>query len=132
MTYGIFSQSSRPRVALDLLRQAVDPEALAWVARATGRIPARRSAVRLADPGFPFLLQTEEMLERAVTRPGTPSYSRVSSQLQSMLEAVLTGRLRPAAAAARTAELIGAITGLPVLHRAEQERSALVRAVAAR
>jgi len=132
MSYGIFSQSSRPRVALDLLRLAVDPDALADVARATGRIPARRSAVRLADPGFPFLLQTEEMLERAVTRPATPSYARVSGQLQSMLDAVLTGRLKPAPAAARTAELIGAITGLPVLHRAEQERQAPVPAVATR
>jgi len=32
-----------------------------------------------------------------------------------MLEATLTGRLGAAAAARRTAELIGAITGLPVL-----------------
>jgi hypothetical protein len=36
-------------------------------------------------------------------------------QLQVMLEAVLTGRLEPAAAVARAAELIGAVTGLPVL-----------------
>jgi maltose-binding protein MalE len=132
MSYGIFSQASRPRVALDLLRLAVEPDALAGIARSTGRIPARRSAVRLADPGFPFLLQTEEMLERAVTRPATPSYARVSGQLQAMLEAVLTGRLKPAAAASRTAELIGAITGLPVLHRAEQERPARAGAVARR
>jgi multiple sugar transport system substrate-binding protein len=116
MSYGIFSQAAEPRVALDLLRMAVDPEALARIARSTGRIPARRSAVRLADPGFPFLLETEEMLEDAVTRPATPSYARVSGQLQSMLESVLTGRLKPAAAASKTAELIGAITGLPVVH----------------
>ena len=32
-----------------------------------------------------------------------------------MLEAVLTERLRPPAAAERTAELIAAITGLPVV-----------------
>ena len=44
-----------------------------------------------------------------------PSYPRVSAQLQAMLEAVLTGRLSPQAAAQRTAEMIGAITGLPVL-----------------
>ena len=132
MSYGIFSQASQPRVALDLLRLAVDPDGLAGIARSTGRIPARRSAVRLADPGFPFLLQTEEMLERAVTRPATPSYARVSGQLQAMLEAVLTGRLKPGPAAARTAELIGAITGLPVVHRPAQEGSARARAVASR
>lgn len=122
MSYGIFSQAAQPRVALDLLRLAVDPEALAGIARSTGRIPARRSAVRLADPGFPFLLQTEEMLERAVTRPATPSYARVSAQLQAMLEAVLTGRLKPGPAASRTADMIGAITGLPVVHPAANER----------
>ena len=132
MSYGIFSQATRPRVALDLLRLAVEPETLAGIARSTGRIPARRSAVRLADPEFPFLLQTEEMLERAVTRPATPSYTRVSGQLQAMLEAVLTGRLKPAPAAARTAELIGAITGLPVVHGIEKERSRRARAAAAR
>jgi ABC-type glycerol-3-phosphate transport system substrate-binding protein len=131
MSYGIFSQATRPRVALDLLRLAVEPDTLAGIARSTGRIPARRSAVRLADPEFPFLLQTEEMLERAVTRPATPSYTRVSGQLQAMLEAVLTGRLKPGPAAARTAELIGAITGLPVVHGLEKERSRRARAAAA-
>jgi ABC-type glycerol-3-phosphate transport system substrate-binding protein len=132
MSYGIFSQSTRPRIALDLLRLAIDPDALAGIARSTGRIPARRSAVRIADHGFPFLLQTEGMLERAVTRPATPSYARVSGQLQTMLEAVLTGRLRPAPAAERTAEMIGAITGLPVIHPEAHERSTRARAVAPR
>ena len=117
MIYGIFSQTAQPRVALDLLKQAVDPDALAGIARSTGRIPARRSAVRIAEADFTFLSQTAEMLERAVTRPATPSYARVSAQLQAMLEAVLTGRLGPAPAATRTAEMIGAITGLPVSHK---------------
>jgi hypothetical protein len=44
-----------------------------------------------------------------------PSYPRVSAQLQTMLEAVLTGRLTPPAAAQRAADMIGAITGLPVV-----------------
>ena len=103
MIYGIFSQTAQPRVALDLLKQAVDPDALAGIARSTGRIPARRSAVRIAEADFTFLSQTAEMLERAVTRPATPSYARVSAQPQAMLEAVLTGRLGPAPAATRTA-----------------------------
>jgi multiple sugar transport system substrate-binding protein len=117
MSYGIFSQASQPRAALDLLRLAVEPDALADIARSTGRIPARRSAAGVAERGFPFLLQTEELLEQAVTRPATPSYARVSAQLQAMLEAVLTGRLKPGAAAHRTAEMIAAITGLPIAER---------------
>lgn len=114
MIYGIFRQAAQPRLAMRLLQRAVAPDALARIARSTGRIPSRRSAVALAAPEFPFLSQTAEMLEHSVTRPATPLYPRVSAQLQAMLEAVLTGRLGPAAAAQRTAEMIGAITGLPV------------------
>jgi hypothetical protein len=33
-----------------------------------------------------------------------------------MLESVITGSLRPAAAVERAADIIGAITGLPVVH----------------
>lgn len=49
-----------------------------------------------------------------MTRPVTPAYALVSAQLRAMVETVLTGRLEPAAALTRTAELISAITGLPV------------------
>jgi maltose-binding protein MalE len=95
---------------------------LAGIARTTGRIPARRSAIALAAPELGFLEQTADLLERAVIRPATPLYPRVSAQLQAMLEAVLTGRLGPATAARRTAELIGAITGLPLLDGAPTAR----------
>jgi multiple sugar transport system substrate-binding protein len=120
MSYGIFRQAPQPGLAMRLLRNAVAPEALAAVARTTGRIPARRSAVALAAPNPPFLSQTAELLERAAIRPATPLYPRVSAQLQAMLEAALTGRLGAAAAARQTAELIGAITGLPVVHEVDR------------
>ncbi len=115
MVYCILRQAAQPRLAMRLLESVVAAKQLARIARATGRIPSRRSAVALAAPAFPFLSQTAEMLERAVTRPATPLYPRVSAQLQAMLEAVLTGRLGPARAARRTAELIAAITGLPLV-----------------
>ena len=119
MSYGIFRQAPQPGLAMRLLQRAVAPEELARVARATGRIPARRSAVEMTAPSPLFLSQTVDLLERAAIRPPTPVYPRVSAQLQAMLEATLTGRLGAAAAARRTAELIGAITGLPVLHEVE-------------
>jgi multiple sugar transport system substrate-binding protein len=118
MTYAIFAQSAQPKAALDLLKLAVDPEALAGVSRSTGRIPARRSAVRLAEGGFGFVAETAEFLERAITRPATPDYPRVSVQLQAMLERVLTGGVPAAAAAKHTAELVSAVTGLPVAAQA--------------
>jgi ABC-type glycerol-3-phosphate transport system substrate-binding protein/DNA-binding transcriptional regulator YhcF (GntR family) len=114
MSYGIFRQAPQPGLAMRLLEHALAPESLAAIARTTGRIPARRSAIALASPDLGFLEQTADLLEHAVIRPATPLYPRVSAQLQAMLEAVLTGRLGPAAAARRTAELISAITGLPV------------------
>ena len=119
MVYGIFRQAAQPALAMRLLEEVVAPKALARIARATGRIPSRRSAVALAAPDLAFLSQTADLLDHAVTRPSTPLYPRVSAQLQAMLEAVLTGRLGPAVAAQHTAQLIGAITGLPVLDEAD-------------
>ena len=115
MSYAIFRQSAQPQLAMRVLESAVAPHALARLAQATGRVPARRSAVDLAGPGLPFLAQSAEILGQAVTRPHIPLYPRVSTQLQAMLEAVLTGRLEPDAAARHAADLIEAITGLPVV-----------------
>jgi multiple sugar transport system substrate-binding protein len=116
LVLGIFRQAAQPRLAMRLLESVVAPEAVARVARETGRVPPRRSAVELI--GSPFAELVVDMLGGAVTRPATPAYPRVSAQLQSMVEAVLTGRLTPGAAARRTADRIGAITGLPVAHDA--------------
>lgn len=116
MVYGIFRQAAHPKLALRVLQHLLTPEILSAMSRSTGQIPPRRLAVRLVGQDFPFVTATAAWLEHALLRPATPAYARVSAQLQSMLEAVLTGRLGPAAAAERTAELIGAITGLPVLH----------------
>lgn len=115
LVFGILRQSPQPKAAMRLLREIVAPERVAEIARVTGRIPARRSAVALVAPELPFLAETAAMLELAVTRPATPLYSRVSAQLQSMLESVLTGRTKPAHAARHTAELVAAITGLAVV-----------------
>ena len=115
MAFSIPRQAAQPKLALRMLRALVAPEAIAAVASTTGRIPARRSAVALVSPQLPFVAETAAMLERSVTRPGTPLYPRVSAQLQAMLESVLTGRVGPAADARRTADMIGAITGLPVV-----------------
>jgi multiple sugar transport system substrate-binding protein len=115
MCYAIFRQAAQPHLAMRVLESAVAPHALAHLAQATGRVPARRSAVELAGPRLPFLTQSAEILGQAVTRPQIPLYPRVSTQLQAMLEAVLTGRLDPASATAHAAVLIEAITGLPIV-----------------
>lgn len=123
MVYGVFRQAAHPTQAMRLLRHIVAPEALARVAQETGRLPPRRSAIALAGVRSPFVARTARILEHAITRPSTPLYPRVSAQLQAMVETVLTGRLEPARAVQRTAEMIGAITGLPVVREPDIARS---------
>jgi multiple sugar transport system substrate-binding protein len=119
MVYAIPRQAAQPEVAMRLLRRLTSPEACARMSRSTAQIPPRRSAVELVAPGSPFLSATAEMLAAAAVRPSIPPYPRVSAQLQAMLEAVLTRRLPPAAAVARAADMISAVTGLPVLREGE-------------
>jgi multiple sugar transport system substrate-binding protein len=119
MTFAVFRQAAQPELAMRLLEQVVEPETLARFARSSGRTPSRRSAIELVAPDAPFLSRTAELLEGAASRPWLPSYQRVSAQLQAMLEAVLTGRLGPTAAAQRTADMIAAITGRPIVAESE-------------
>ena len=127
MMFAVFRQAAQPEQAMRLVERMVEPEILARFARSSGRTPSRRSAIELVAPDVPFLSRTAELLEDAVSRPWLPSYPRVSAQLQAMLEAVLTGRLGPTAAAQRTADMTAAITGRPVV--AEPEPVAVAAAV---
>jgi multiple sugar transport system substrate-binding protein len=119
MVYAVFRQATSPQLAMRLIERAVTPDALVDMSIATGQLPARRSAIADVASRSSFLGETAALLERATVRPSTPSYPRVSAQLQAMLESVLVGRLEPAAAVSRTAEMIAAITGLPL---AEMDR----------
>ncbi len=123
LVFSILRQAAQPKAAMRLLRDVVAPEHVARIARETGRIPARRSAIELAAPGLPFVSETATMLEHAVTRPATPLYPRVSAQLQAMLESVLTGQRTPTQAARHGAELVAAITGLPLAESATASSS---------
>jgi len=116
MVYVIFRQTKHPKEALEMLERIVATDRL--IERSTGRptIPSRRSAIEVIAAESSFVAQAVELLSTAVNRPIIPDYHMISTQLQNMLEAVLTGRYGPAAAAERTADVISAITGLPV-HR---------------
>jgi multiple sugar transport system substrate-binding protein len=115
MVYCILRQAEQPNLAMRLLERVASRDALAAMARATGQIPPRRSAVALVAGDAPLLSATAEMLRHAVVRPATPAYPRLSAQLQALVEAVLTRRLEPVAASVRAADMIGAITGLRVV-----------------
>lgn len=118
MVYSIFRQSSAPGAAMRLLRALTSVDALTRMSEVTWQLAPRRTALDRAAERSPFLRATGAMLRQACVRPPTPPYARVSAQLHSLLESVLTKRLDPGVAAARTADLISAITGLPVAQRA--------------
>src|SRR5207247_4257154 len=88
MVYAILRQAVYPELAMRLLEQLVSAESLAPMARATSQIPPRRSTLGLVPKPSPLLSATAAMLARAVVRPATAAYPRVSSQLQATLEAV--------------------------------------------
>lgn len=114
MALGIFRQSKQPNLALHLIRELLSPESQARMARSTGQIPTRTSVVPLVATDDSLLGQSSAMLERAVVRPAVPSYERVSQQLQKLVADIILSRIIPPAASEYTAELISAITGLPV------------------
>jgi multiple sugar transport system substrate-binding protein len=113
MVHAVFRQAANPRGAVRLLRELSTTEALATMSRRTGQLASRRSAAVLAARDSEFLDLTGAMLGGAVVRPGAATYPRVSAQLQSMLESVVVGRLRPAEAARHASDLICAVTGMP-------------------
>jgi multiple sugar transport system substrate-binding protein len=115
MVFVVFRQSAQPKAAMRLIERVVAPLSLAAAARRSGRVPSRRSALTIVADELPVSADTKDLLEHAAARPWIPLYSRVSSQLQSMLEAVLTGKVGPTQAAQRAAELIGAIADLPTV-----------------
>lgn len=116
MAYAVFRQSRDPIAAMRLLVDLTGSEQLAE--RTSGRpmIPARRSSVDLVREDQPIVFETAKLFSTAVSRPQIVGYPVVSIQLQHMVEAVITGSLRPAAAVERTSDIIGAITGQSVVH----------------
>lgn len=114
--YCIPRQAKQPAAAMEVLKAAVTGPAMARFFARTGQIPPRRSVIEELVGHSPFHAFTAGLLGGAVTRPVTPAYALVSAQLRAMLEAVLTARLSPERAVSRAADLISAVTGLPVAH----------------
>jgi multiple sugar transport system substrate-binding protein len=114
MVYCITRQARHPAAAVELLERLVSSPALGTMHLETGQIPPRLSAVEMLAGQSSFLALTVDMLAHAVTRPSTSSYALVSAQLQVMLEGMITRLRSPQAAVARAAEMISAVTGLPI------------------
>ncbi len=115
MSYVVYRQSQIPDRALALLDLAGRDEILGSFNLRTAHHPPRIAvAQNLAQAGNDFLAQTASLLKIARARPSIPDFARVSAQFQSLVEDCLTGRRSVDRAVPRTAEMIAAITGMPL------------------
>lgn len=115
MSYVIYRQSGAPDQAWTLLDLAGREEILGPFCKRTGHFPPQISVAHsLAQAGNGFLARAASLLEIARPRPTIPEFARVSRQFQALVEDCLAGRRRVEDAVPRTAELIAAITGLPL------------------
>lgn len=115
MSYAIYQQAEKPELALEILKIATGPRLMKEFCLATGQNPPRISVYEALDPERDwFLYQISKMLYRARVRPLTPEYARVSEQLRAMMENAISARLAIDEAVEKTAEIISALTGLPL------------------
>jgi len=115
MAHVVFRQSRDPLRAMDLIEVIMAPDALENRAADHWTIPSLQSVIRSSSLASPFITETLSMLPHARTRPIVAGYQPVTRQLQRMVQSVISGSMRPAAAVERTAEFIGAMTNLPVV-----------------
>ncbi|MGH2541757.1 MAG: hypothetical protein ACRDIB_03110, partial [Ardenticatenaceae bacterium] len=115
MSFVIYRQSRAPAEALAILDIAGVGEVLGDFCLRTGQHPPRIPVAQaLANGGTGFLARAAPLLAMARARPAIPEFSRVSEQFQTLVEDCLSGRRTVAEAVPRTAELMAAITGLPL------------------
>lgn len=115
MSYVIYRQSKVPAQALALLDLADREEIMGPFCKRTGHYPPEITvAHNLIQAGNGFLGRAASLLEMARARPTIPEFAQVSREFRALVEDCLTGRRQVEDAVPRTAELIAAITGLPL------------------
>lgn len=89
---AIPSQSKNKDAAFEFLKFAMNKDNLLSYNKAAGTLTTRKDVAD--DPDFteiPFNKQANEMLQSAVFRPAYDKYSSVTTEIQSMVESVVTG-----------------------------------------
>lgn len=98
-----------PKEAWAFLSFMNEPEQLAAFQAIQPRITARTD---VAIPNSPFLTETSQaLLPMTTARPNDPNYNAVSSEIQRMTEAVVSGELSPEEAMAQYKSAVVAIVG---------------------
>lgn len=89
---AIPSQSKNKDAAFDVLKFAMNKDNMLAIDKASGFLTTRKDVA--ADASFlaiPFNKQATEMLKNATFRPSVDKYSSVTTEIQSMVESVVTG-----------------------------------------
>jgi multiple sugar transport system substrate-binding protein len=115
MGHVVFRQSSDPLRAMDLIEEVMSQNVFESRAAEHWTVSPFKSMDRPSSPEAPFVTGSVAMLANATTRPIVPGYQPVTRQLQRMVQSIISGSMRPAAAVERTAEFIGAMTDVPVV-----------------
>lgn len=113
-SYVILRQCERPKLMMNVLRTAIEPHVVGELYRSMLQNSPCQSFGVLLDPTTePLLTKVSSMIPTARARPSIPEYFKVSRQLQTMFEAVISTNNPIEEIAQRAAEFIGAITDLP-------------------
>ncbi len=113
-SYVVLRQCPSPALVMDVLQAVTDPEIVGDMYRQTLRNLPSPSFDALLNPETDrLLMQTSRMIASGRARPSIPDYVKISRQLQSMFETVLSTDVPIDECLQRTAEFIGVISERP-------------------
>ena len=112
-TLAVGAKSANPQLAFDFMSVALNKDnALAYY-NSNAQIAVRKDAA--ADPSYvaanPFVQAVTDLVAVTHFRPATSVYNQISVEVQKATEAVITGKMSPADAAAAYDSAITAIAG---------------------
>ncbi|TGA99828.1 extracellular solute-binding protein [Sporolactobacillus shoreae] len=113
MDYVIYKSSQNQKLDLSILKLITGPKLMKDFLVETQQNSPRISVTKSFDPKKQwFLKETGNYLYNAETRPSSPVYSKVSTQLQNMIEDSVSGNTSAGTAVSNAASAISQVTGL--------------------
>jgi multiple sugar transport system substrate-binding protein len=110
MAYVILRQAEHPELAMEILKEVLQPTSIIRFCRRNDRIPTTKGAIDALDPtGSSFSHQVTKLLAHAHAPPGLVQYANISEQIQLMIERVLTEQMTPEKSVQKAAEVIEAL-----------------------
>ncbi len=108
---AIPAQSKQKDAAFEVMKFAMNKDNMLAIDKASGFLTTRKDVA--SDPSFlaiPFNKQATEMLKNATFRPSVDKYSAVTTEIQAMVESVVTGT-KPADAINKYSQNVSRIVG---------------------